>query len=65
MDKVKVDYILYIFKTLATELPDQMLYRESGDRIELRTLDDIGNSLSLEMQKNGWNLIGSQIVGAA
>ena len=64
MDKAKVDYILDIFKTLSTELPDQMLYRESGDNFELRAIDSIGNCLPLEMQNNGWNLIGSQKTGA-
>ena len=64
MDKAKVDYIMDIFKTLSTELPDQMLYRESGDSIELRTFNGIGNYLPLELQKNGWNII-SQVAGAA
>ena len=64
MDKAKVDYIMDIFKTLSTELPDQMLYRESEDSIELRTFNGIGTCLPLEMQNNGWNII-SQVAGAA
>ena len=63
MDKAKVDYILDIFKTLSTELPEQMLYRENGDSFELRTPDGIGNCLPSDMQNNGWNLIGSRIAG--
>ena len=63
MDKAKVDYILDIFKTLSTELPEQMLYRENGDSFELRTPDGIGNYLPSDMQNNGWNLIGSRIAG--
>ena len=65
MDKAKVDYILDIFKTLSTELPEQMLYRENGDSIELRTPDSVGNCLSPELRNNGWNLIGSQMAEAA
>ncbi len=65
MDKAKIDYILDIFKTLSTELPEQMLYRENGDSIELRTLDNTGGCLPGEMLNNGWNLIGSQIAEAA
>ena len=63
MDIVKVDYILDIFKTLSTELPEQMLYRENGDSFELRIPDGIGNCLPADMQNNGWNLIGSRIAG--
>ena len=65
MDNAKVDYILDIFKTLTNEVPDQMLYRENGDSIELRTIDSTGNCLPYELQSGGWNLIGSQMVGAA
>ena len=64
MDKTKVDYVMDIFKTLSTELPDQMLYRESEDSIELRTLNGIGNCLPLEMQNNGWRIV-SQAAEAA
>ena len=60
MDTANIDYIMNIFKTLSTELPEQMLYREDGDTMELKTLDSIGNCLPLEMQNSGWNLISSQ-----
>ena len=65
MDKANIDYILDIFKTLSTELPEQMLYREDGESIELRTLDSIGSSLTQELQNNGWSLIGSAMTEAA
>ena len=61
MDTSKIDYIMNIFRTLSTELPDQMLFREDGDTMELKTLDSIGNCLPLEMQNSGWNLVSSQI----
>ena len=65
MDKANIDYILDIFKTLSTDLPEQMLYREDGESIELRTLDSIGSSLAQELQNNGWSLIGSAMTEAA
>ena len=60
MDTNKIDYIMSIFKTLSTELPDQMLFREDGDTMELKTLDGIGNCLPIELQNSGWNLVSSQ-----
>ena len=65
MDTAKIDYIMNIFKTLSTELPEQMLYRENGDSFELKTPDSIGNCLPLEMQNSGWNLISSQAATVA
>lgn len=65
MDIANIDYIMNIFKTLSTELPEQMLYREDGDTMELKTLDSIENCLPLEMQSNGWNLISSQMAQIA
>ena len=65
MDTSKVDFIMDIFKTLSTELPKQMLYREDGDSIELKTLDSIGNCMPLELLNNGWQLIGSRVAEAA
>lgn len=61
MDNAKIDYILDIFKTLTNELPEQMLFRENGDSLELKTLDSIGNGLLPDLQNNGWSLINSQI----
>ena len=61
MDNTKIDYILDIFKTLTNELPEQMLFRENGDSLELKTLDGIGSCLLPDLQNNGWSLINSQI----
>lgn len=61
MEKAKIDYILDIFKTLTSELPEQMLYRDNGDSIELKTLDSIGSCLPQALQNNGWKLIGCQM----
>ena len=60
MDTTKIEFIMDIFRTLSTELPDQMLFREDGDTMELKTLDSIGNCLPLDLQNGGWNLISSQ-----
>ena len=61
MDNAKIDYILDIFKILTNELPEQMLFRENGDSLELKTLDGIGNGLLPDLQNNGWSLINSQL----
>ena len=68
MDKVNIDYLMDIFRAISTELPEQMLYREDGDSIELKTPDSIrsiGDSVSVELQNGGWSLIGSQMIEAA
>lgn len=65
MDNAKIDYILDIFRTLTSELPEQMLYRENGDSIELRTLDSIMSCTPSESLGSGWKLIRSQMVEAA
>ena len=65
MDKANIDYIMDIFRILSNEVPDQMLYREDGDSIELRTIDDSAGCLTRDALNNGWRLIGSQMAGAA
>ena len=65
MDTAKIDFIMNIFKTISTELPEQMLYREDGDTMELKTLDSIGSCLPLDLQNSGWNLISSQAAQVA
>ena len=65
MDTTKIDFIMNIFKTISTELPEQMLYREDGDTMELKTLDSIGNCLPLDLQNIGWNLISSHAAQVA
>ena len=65
MDTTKIDFIMNIFKTISTELPEQMLYREDGDTMELKTIDSIGNCLPLDLQNSGWNLISSHAAQVA
>jgi len=64
MDKANIDYILNIFKTLTSELPEQMLYRDNGDNIQLRILDSIDNGQSSGFPENGWRLIGCKMIEA-
>ena len=61
MDKVNIDYLMDIFRALSTELPEQMLYRENGDSIELRTLDSIENSIGSSVGSSIGNGTGSSI----
>ena len=65
MDNANIEYILDIFRTLSTELPEQMLYREDGKNIELRTPDSIESSVTQELRDNGWSLISSLMTEAA
>ena len=73
MDKVNIDYLMDIFRAISTELPEQMLYRDNGDSIELKTLESIGNCIgngigncgTAELQNGDWSLIGSQMIEAA
>ena len=65
MNRTNIDYILDIFKTLTSELPEQMMYREIGDSIELRTLDNSEGILPFDAKENGWRLIGCQMIEAA
>ena len=65
MEKANIDYVLDIFRTLSGELPEQMLYRDNGDSMELKTLDSIGNCLLPDLQNSGWNVISSHMAGAA
>ena len=61
MDKVNIDYLMDIFRALSTELPEQMLYRENGDSIELRTLDGIENSIGSSIESSIGNGTESSI----
>ena len=65
MNNANLDYIMDIFKTLTSEMPEHMLYRENGDSIELRTLDSIVSCPPSESLGNGWKLIGCQMAEAA
>ena len=61
MDKTNFDYIMDIFRTLSTEMPDQMLYRENENGMELKTAD----SITANLQNSGWSLIGRTMTEAA
>ena len=65
MNTANIDYILDIFRTITGDLPEQMLYREDGDSIELKTLDSTGSGFSPDLQDNGWMMIGCRMVEAA
>lgn len=65
MNTANIDYILDIFRTITGDLPEQMLYREDGDSIELKTLDSTGSSFPTDLQDNGWMMIGCGMVEAA
>ena len=65
METANFEFILDIFKTLTTELPEQMLYRDNGDIIELRTVDSTEIIRHKGSEDNGWKLVGCQTVEAA
>lgn len=65
MDKTKIDFIMNVFRTLSTDVPDQLLFRDNGDCIELKTPDSIGTCLPLDLQDHGWSLVGYPIGKAA
>lgn len=65
MDNATIDYLMDIFKSLSTELPDQLLYREDANSIELKTPDSVESCLLPDLQDTGWNLIGALIPEAA
>lgn len=39
MDNTNIEYLLNIFKELTTELPKELIYRETDDFFELKSLD--------------------------
>lgn len=65
MNNINLDYIMDIFRTLTSELPEQMLYRENGNSIELRALDSTEGILPIDISGNEWKLIGCQMVEAS
>ena len=54
-----MDHILDIFRTISTEMPEEMLYRENDDGMELRMPDSI-----LEVD-DSWEMISTRIAEAA
>ena len=61
MDKVNIDYLMDIFRAISTELPEQMLYRDNGDSIELKTPDSIGNSVDSNIESGNISHLGHGI----
>lgn len=41
MEKVNMEYLVSIFRELTTELPKELLYRETDNCIELKSLESI------------------------
>lgn len=41
MEKANKEYLINIFKELTTELPQDLIYRENGDSIELKSLSSL------------------------
>ena len=41
MERANVEYLMNIFKELTTELPQDLIYRENGDSIELKSLGSL------------------------
>ena len=65
MENANLEYLLKIFRELTTEMPDQMIYREDGDSIELKCAGSITDTPVMSLIDTGWNLIGNNISEAA
>ena len=48
MDKTNIESLINIFKELTTELPQEMIYRVSGDCIELKSMDSFRETPGLD-----------------
>ena len=65
MEKSNMDFIMDVFKTITGELPEMMLYREDGDSMELRSIDSLEGCMAMDLQSNGWDLIGDPVTQVA
>ena len=63
MDKTNIESLINIFKELTTELPQEMIYRVSGDCIELKSMDSFRETP--DPADKSWRIISSQMYGAA
>lgn len=54
-----MDYMLDIFRTLSIDVPEEMLYRETENGMELRTMDNCGD------MDDSWEIISTRIAEAA
>ncbi len=44
MEFANKEYLMNILKELTTEMPQDLIYRENGDTIELRSLSSLADS---------------------
>ena len=65
MEKSNMDFIMDVFKTITGELPEMMLYREDGDGMELRSIDSLEGCMAMDLQSNGWDLVGGPVTQVA
>lgn len=45
MERTNIEYLMNIFKELTTELPQDLIYREDGDSIELKSFASMTDSM--------------------
>lgn len=64
-EMTNLEFIMDVFKTLAGELPEMMLYREDGDNMELKSIDSLEGCMAMDMQSSGWDLVGSPVAQVA
>ena len=64
-EKTDMEFVMDVFKILAGELPDMMLYREDGDSIELRSIDSLEGCMAMDLQSNGWDVVGGPVTQVA
>ena len=65
MEKSNMDFIMDVFKIITGELPEMMLYREDGDSMELRSIDSLEGCMAMDLQSNGWDLVGGPVTQVA
>jgi len=61
MDNTNIEYLLNIFRELTTELPHELIYRENGDSIELKSIGSYGDYQSHEVPERGWSFISDPL----
>ena len=65
MERTSIESLIGIFRELTTELPAELLYRESDDCIELKSFDSFRDGLSSGAPDAAWSLISSHSYEAA
>ena len=64
-EMTNMEFVMDVFKTLAGELPELMLYREDGDSMELRSVDGLESCMTMDLQSSGWDLVGGPVTQVA